>query len=132
MACLTAWTFWGDRTLRGLPCGFFFKAKSVALKCAIHHCMVFLSGTVAFQPSLKCVRTNRCVAMRDSAFFTYVSTTYVRYSPLYAMTAIEIIEMVRQVLLTDTSPAHPSPLAPEQQRRRQIRELFLSHSVHIL
>jgi hypothetical protein len=40
------------------------------------------------------------------------------------------IEMVRQVLLTDTSPAHPAPLAPEQ-RRRQIRELFLPRPVFI-
>jgi hypothetical protein len=33
-----------------------------------------------------------------------------------------------QVLLTDISPAHPAPLAPEQ-RRRQIRELFRPHPV---
>jgi hypothetical protein len=119
MACLTAWTFCGDRTLRYLPCGFFFKAEPVALKFATHNSMVFLSGTVAF-------RTYRCVAMTDSAFFKYVSTTYAWWSPLHAMTAIE---MVKKVLLTDASPAHPAPLAPEQ-RRRQIRELFLSHPVY--
>jgi hypothetical protein len=31
MACLTAWTFCGDRTLRGLPGGSFFKAEPVTL-----------------------------------------------------------------------------------------------------
>jgi hypothetical protein len=76
MVCLTAWTFCGDGTLQGLPGGFFFKAEPVALKFATHNSMVFLSGTVAFQPSLKCIQTNRCVAMTDSAFFKYVSTTY--------------------------------------------------------
>jgi hypothetical protein len=120
MACLTAWTFCGDRTLRGLPGGFFFKAEPVALKFATHNSMVFLSGTVAFRPSLKCVRTNRWLAMTDSAFFKYISATYAQCSPLHAMTAPE---MVRHVLLTDTSPAHPAQLAPEQ-RRRQIREYF--------
>jgi hypothetical protein len=43
----------------------------------------------------------------DSAFFKYVSTTYARCSQLHSVTAIE---MVRQVLLTDTSPAHATPL----------------------
>jgi hypothetical protein len=125
MACLTAWTFCGDRTLRGLPGGFFFKAP-VALKFATHNSMGFLSGTVAFGPSLKCVRTNRWVAMTDSTFFKYVSKTYAGCSPLHAMTATE---MVRQVVFTDTSPADPAPLVPEQ-RRRQIRELFLAHPVY--
>jgi hypothetical protein len=125
MACLTAGTFCGDRTLRGLPRGFFFKAEHVALKFATHNSMVFLSETVAFRPTLKWVQTNRCVAMIDSAFFKYVSTTYARFSPLHAMTATE---MVRQVLFTDTSLSRPSSLVPEQ-RRRQIRELFLPHSV---
>jgi hypothetical protein len=124
MACLTAWTFCGDRTLQGLPGGFFFKAEPIALKFATHNSMVFLSGTVAFQSSLKCVRTNRCVAMTDLAFFKYVSTTYARCLSLLAMT---VIEMVRQVLLTDPSPAHSAPLAPEW--RRQIWELFLPHPV---
>jgi hypothetical protein len=125
MASLTAWTFCGDRTLRGLPGGFFFKAEPVALKFATHNSMVFPSGTVAFRPSLKCIQTNRSIEMTDSAFFKYVSTTYARCSLLHAMTAIE---MTRKVLLTDTSLAHPAPLAPEQQWR-QIPELFLPHPV---
>jgi hypothetical protein len=111
MACLTAWTFCGDRTLQGLAGGLFFKAEPVDLKFATHNSTVFLLGTVAFRPSLKCIQTNCCVAMTDSAFFKYVSTSYARCSPLNSMRAIE---MVRQVLLTDTSPAHPAPLAPEQ------------------
>jgi hypothetical protein len=75
MACLTAWTFSGDRTLLRLQGGLFFKAEPLSLKFATHNSMVFLSGTVAFRSSLKCVRTNRCVAMADSTFFKYVSTT---------------------------------------------------------
>jgi hypothetical protein len=125
MACLTTWTFCGDRTLRGLQGGLFFKAEPVALKFATHNSMVFLSGTVAFRPSLKCVRTNRRVAMTDSAFFIYISTRYARCSPLHAM---KVIETVRKVLLTDTRPARTALLAPEQ-RRWQIRELFLPHPV---
>jgi hypothetical protein len=125
MTCLTAWTFPGDRTLRGLPGGFFFKAEPVAPKFATHNSMVFLSGTVAFRPSLKCVQTNGCVNKTGTTFFKYVSKTYAQCSRLHAMTATE---MVRQVLLTVISPAHPVTLALEQ-RRRQIRELFLPHHV---
>jgi hypothetical protein len=102
-ARLTVSTFSGVRTVRAPPGGFFFSPEPVALKFAIHSKIVFLLGTLQWQPTLKRTQKRLCVRVTESLVLKNVSTTKAQCSMSTEIAYFELLKVSEHSLPTSTS-----------------------------